>query len=393
MAQSGNRPPRRGQPTNGGNRTVGNGKPAPGNEPDGAAAERARERLAQRNASGQKRQGAAQRARAASPAAPKAKTQTPPAQRSRPSGPNSRRGSSKKPQQRSTAMTLAVLGTVLVVLIILVIVLVGVTAGKPKPGSAYGMTIAPASVVNAVSGVSPSAFTAAGSTASSSSGPYTSALIMPKKQPALTSGGKPLVVYVGSNFCPYCAATRWPLTIALARFGTFKGLHMTSSGPSPEPYPDTNTLSYYHATYKSPYVSFLATEQCTDIPSTLTTKAVEECNGYVPLEPLTGTAYKVFAKYDFGPFQTESAAGGIPFVDFGNKVIEDGAFIDPTILAGYSHIAIAQSLSANPTAAPANTILVAANYYTAEICNLTGGKPGSVCKMAVVKQAATALKS
>ena len=42
MAQSGNRPPRSGQPANGRDRTTGNGKPAPGNDPD-EAAERARD--------------------------------------------------------------------------------------------------------------------------------------------------------------------------------------------------------------------------------------------------------------------------------------------------------------------------------------------------------------
>ena len=70
----------------------------------------------------------------------------------------------------------------------------------------------------------------------------------------------------------------------------------------------------------------------------------------------------------------------------------DGAFIDPAVLSGYNQKEIAQSLGSNPTAAPANTILIAANFYTAAICKLTGGQPGSICKMAAVKQAATQMK-
>jgi hypothetical protein len=40
----------------------------------------------------------------------------------------------------------------------------------------------------------------------------------------LTSGGKPEVLYMGAEYCPYCAAERWALIVALSRFGTFSGL-------------------------------------------------------------------------------------------------------------------------------------------------------------------------
>ena len=47
------------------------------------------------------------------------------------------------------------------------------------------------------------------------------------KQPPLTARTgkkKPELLYIGAEYCPYCAASRWPLIIALSRFGTFKGL-------------------------------------------------------------------------------------------------------------------------------------------------------------------------
>jgi Domain of unknown function (DUF929) len=46
----------------------------------------------------------------------------------------------------------------------------------------------------------------------------------PRDQAALTASGKPEVLYTGAGFCPYCAAVRWPLIVALSRFGTFSGL-------------------------------------------------------------------------------------------------------------------------------------------------------------------------
>jgi hypothetical protein len=102
-------------------------------------------------------------------------------------------------------------------------------------------------------------------------------------------------------------------------------------------------------------------------------------------------AHKIYFKYDFPPYVISTNEGGIPFMDFANKFIEDGAFMDPSILGGFTHVQVAQSLG-NPVASPAQPILVTANYYTAAICRLTNNKPGSVCNMPVVKQAAKQLK-
>src|SRR5580704_4304478 len=38
--------------------------------------------------------------------------------------------------------------------------------------------------------------------------------------PALQSGGKPEVLYIGAEYCPFCAAERWAMIAALGRFGT-----------------------------------------------------------------------------------------------------------------------------------------------------------------------------
>ncbi len=353
MAHSGNHPRRRGQPPKSGDRPLSNDDTSADGGQDEPVAEQARERPADGSAS--------------------------------------RRESAKNAPKRSTAMTAGIFGTVLVVLAVLVIVLVSVI-GKKAPTTApssgrLGMRPAPATVANAINHVPPAAFAEAGTTITSS-GPYTGSITVLKSQPSLTRDGKPLVAYIGSNSCPYCAATRWPFAIALARFGSFKGLRVTASG---EVNPGIATLSFYGSTYTRRYIAILATEQCTNVLSSSTSAAVEACNGYEPLQPLSPTAHRIFLKYDFPPYVSSAYEGSIPFVDFANKFLEDGAFMDPTILTGFTHVQIARSL-ADPVASPAQTILVAANYYTAGICKLTDNKPGSVCKTEVVEHATGLLK-
>jgi hypothetical protein len=51
-------------------------------------------------------------------------------------------------------------------------------------------------------------------------------------QPALTADGKPEVLYMGGEYCPFCAAERWALAAAVSRFGTLSGLSLIHSSPS-----------------------------------------------------------------------------------------------------------------------------------------------------------------
>ena len=47
--------------------------------------------------------------------------------------------------------------------------------------------------------------------------------------PPLIIGGKPAIVFVSEESCPFCAAERWPLAVALAHFGTWSHLGSTTS--------------------------------------------------------------------------------------------------------------------------------------------------------------------
>ena len=62
--------------------------------------------------------------------------------------------------------------------------------------------------------------------------------------PALVKAGKPLVLYIGAEFCPFCAGERWAVINALARFGTWSDLGATSSA-SQDQYPSTPTFSFH----------------------------------------------------------------------------------------------------------------------------------------------------
>src|SRR5437899_2872696 len=85
-------------------------------------------------------------------------------------------------------------------------------------------------------------------------------LIKPVTGTPLTgASGKPETFYLGGEFCPFCAAQRWPLIIALSRFGTFSGLKSSASSAAIE-FPNTPTFTFHGATYTSQYVDFRGLE-------------------------------------------------------------------------------------------------------------------------------------
>ena len=167
--------------------------------------------------------------------------------------------------------------------------------------------------------------------------------------------GLPEVFYYGAEYCPYCAAERWPIIIALSRFGTFSGLKTTTSS-STDVYPNTPTFTFHNATYTSQYVDFQSVET-TD----------RDRN---PLESPTAAQQALVSKYD--------TSGSIPFIDFGNRYASSGAMYLPDVLSGMSWQAVADALG-QPNSAQAKSILGSANLITAAVCKLTGDQPATVC--------------
>jgi Domain of unknown function (DUF929) len=235
-------------------------------------------------------------------------------------------------------------------------------------GSATG-TALPASVMKDVSTVPVSTLNSVGIGSVLSYNPQPLTKISGSSP--LTSAGKPEMLYVGAEFCPYCAAERWSMAVALSRFGTFspplRGIH--SSGSDTDP--NTPTLTFYKSTYTSPYLVFTPVEN--------------ETISRTPLQSLTSAQQALWVKYD-----TTNGEQGYPFIDFGNKYALKSPSYDPGVLAKMSWEQVASALS-SPSSAVALGADGTANLITAAICKMTGGQPGSVCTSAGVKTASAHL--
>ncbi len=194
----------------------------------------------------------------------------------------------------------------------------------------------------------------------------------------LSANGKPEILYIGAEYCPYCAAERWSMVIALSRFGTFTGLQTMSSSNS-DSFPSTNTFTFVKATYTSKYIVFVP-------------KEIEDQSGK-SLQTLTQSQRALFQQFDAPPYTTQANAGGIPFIDFGNQYITLSSGFSPALLhAGadpngtpLTDTQIAGALN-NPNNAVTQAIIGNANYLTAAICKLTNNQPGSVCNTSVIQQ-------
>lgn len=174
--------------------------------------------------------------------------------------------------------------------------------------------------------------------------------------------GRPEILYVGADYCPFCAAERWALAVALAHFGTLQGLRVTHSS-SVDVYPDTPTLSFYGSSYRSTGLDFVPVELQGNEPVG---------NAYPSLEHLTAAEKAVFDRYDAPPYTSD--AGSIPFVDIANRYVIVGAGYDPTVLAGRTQAQIARALD-DPRSSVARAVDGTANLIIAAITRATGLQP------------------
>jgi hypothetical protein len=263
---------------------------------------------------------------------------------------------------------LLALGAVAVVIIVVGGLVVVRLAGGGKESAAKPSGVADAQILTALTSIPETTFAAVGTDAVQA-GP--SAITAP----ALTSGGKPKVLYIGAEYCPYCAAERWPVTVALSRFGTFSNLGTTHSAAD-DVFPNTATLSFHGATYTSKYLAFTGVETTTN----------EKVDGdYAPLDTPTAEDQKTFDTYNQPPYV--QSGGSIPFVDLGGKFVSSGASYSPELLAGKTQAEIAAALK-DPSSPIAKAIVGSANLYTAALCKVTGNQPATVCTSDAVTAAA-----
>ncbi|MEU4194231.1 DUF929 family protein [Kribbella sp. NPDC026611] len=272
--------------------------------------------------------------------------------------------------ERRRRLLLAVGAVVLVVVIVGGLVAIRLAGGGKKTATGASGS-ADSSLVTSLSSVPDSAFSTVGSDGVKAAPSAITA-------PALTASGKPKVLYIGAEFCPYCAAERWPVTVALSRFGTFSNLGTTHSAGA-DVFPNTATLSFHGATYTSQYLSFTGVETKTN---------EQEGNDYKPLDTPTAEDQKTFDTYNKPPYVP--SPDSIPFIDLGGKYVGSGATYSPEVLAGKTQAQIADALK-DPSSPIAKAVLGSANVYTAAICKLTNNQPAKVCSTDTVTAAASKL--
>ena len=282
---------------------------------------------------------------------------------------------------RRPATSLLAWGTVaLVLVIVVVLVVIKITGGPvaPTPTAVSTPTPAPPSVVKAITSIPASVFDAVG--VKSTDVALTPPTLL-HGQPALTSGGKPEIVFVGDEFSPYCAAERWALVAALSRFGTFGGTLDAMQSGSVEVFPGTPTFTFVGTHYRSKYLSALLVEHYGNKKNSAGT-------AYSVLEPLTPEVRALLARYDR---TTPAFPGGIvPFVDVANRAVVTGGELSPAVFQQLDANDIAAGLT-DARAPATQAIVAAANYLSATICEADGGQPARVCSSAGVRAASSAL--
>jgi hypothetical protein len=176
--------------------------------------------------------------------------------------------------------------------------------------------------------------------------------------PALNSGGKPELLYIGAEWCPHCAAERWALYVALSKFGTFS--------PAPGRIHSANrdgnvpTLTFYGTKYSSPYLSFDPVEVFTNHPSG---------NGYTALQTPTPSQLRVW----------QANGGTFPFVDLGGKQVLSGAQYSFADLQNLPFSTVATRVGDNSTAIGSSIDASAAQLIKTICGSLTHGQPADVC--------------
>ncbi|HEV2953196.1 MAG TPA: DUF929 family protein [Candidatus Dormibacteraeota bacterium] len=242
------------------------------------------------------------------------------------------------------------------VVLIFVIVLILVKLWTPPPSGPVASTSQTPAILTTLSTIPASSYEMVGAGAI-----QTSSYPTPVKSAPVLAGtsGKPEFFYEGAEYCPYCAAERWPMIVALSRFGTLSGLEETTSA-SDDVFPNTPTFSFQKATFTSQYLEFVPVE-------------IQD-RSRNPLQTPTAAENALTTKYN--------PQGSIPFLDFGNVYTISGATYPPDVIQNQSWQKIALAVSTG-TGPDAQAILGAANVMTATICKMTGDQPSSVCDPAI----------
>ena len=175
----------------------------------------------------------------------------------------------------------------------------------------------------------------------------------------LLDGGRPLVFFMGAEWCPFCASERWALVEATSRFGRWSGLSELQSRSGQDYFPSLATYDLSRATYTSDYISIRHKEVATVEGDPLQKLGSFEeglVNGYDKL----GSVPFLFASGPVGRYTVE-----LPF--------------SPGLLDGQSFASLRKDVAAAAPTPAVEAIDGQADAITALICKLDGRQPASVC--------------
>jgi thiol-disulfide isomerase/thioredoxin len=175
----------------------------------------------------------------------------------------------------------------------------------------------------------------------------------------LLDGGRPLVFFMGAEWCPFCASERWALVEATSRFGKWSGLGELRSRSGQDYFPSLPTYDLSRATYTSDYLS-------------LRHKEVATVDGD-PLQKLGSFEQRLVDEYD--------KLGSVPFLFASGprgRYTAELAY-SPGLLGGQSFVSLREEVAAAAPTPAVEAIGGQADAITALVCKLDGRQPASVC--------------
>lgn len=214
------------------------------------------------------------------------------------------------------------------------------------------------------SGTRASAFHSAGGPQASSGADASTALSAVQRVSGtpLVEAGKPVLFFMGGQFCPFCAADRWAFVKATSRFGTWTNLRPLQSQGGVDGFDSLPTYNLVGARYHSDLIS-------------LRHKEVADVSGN-KLESLDSRESGLVNAYDAG--------GSIPFTVAGGSSGQYtvGLAFSPGLLKGQSFGQLRRAVASNANTPTVKAIGAEADAMTALLCKLTGGKPAATCSAA-----------
>ena len=198
----------------------------------------------------------------------------------------------------------------LVVVVVAALVIVKVASGSSEPARATSsfqaaephngsaeLTNVPASVFNTVGVTSPIAPVDARRRPNEA--------VSPRLTATNASGQKvPEILYMGAEYCPYCAAQRWSTSSRSVASAPGQGLGNMSSYAS-DVYPNTPTFTFLKANYTSKYLVFKSVEVYANYLERKTKTTTRPCKSRPQQEEHEITKYDT-AKYITGLHRREA---------------------------------------------------------------------------------------